>query len=89
MCKGLYTTVYYFRSCVEIFSTAKEKQELPLFPRTAPLEFVSVEIFGTLQMTKNSQQFALKTTDKFVKLTEAASATKMRETTFKNLPNNG
>lgn len=77
-----YVTVKDCQSCASNWRDSKRHRELHLFPPTAPLEVVAIDILGPLLKIKTEYQFIVVMTDRFSKL---AKATPTAKTTAKTL----
>ena len=59
-------------SCVKkSLRTARKTTRLKLFPPSAPMEFIAMDILGPLTTTERGNRFLLVITDRFTKLTRA------------------
>lgn len=73
MAVDVYGTVRVCTSCSkERVTLRKHKSFMKLFPATAPLEFVAVDILGPLRRTASGNEHLLVMTDRFSKLTRTA-----------------
>lgn len=53
---------------LERIKLRKNAKEMTLFPRSAPLEFVSIDIFGQLLTTKRANRYLFVVSDRYSKL---------------------
>lgn len=73
MAVDVYATVRMCTSCAkERVTLRKHKSFMKLFPATAPLEFVAIDILGPLRKTASGNEYLLVMTDRFSKLTRTA-----------------
>lgn len=80
-----YTVVYNCTECLHMGTKFNNQWKLELFPSAGSLEFVVIDIFGPLPITKASNQFILIITDKITKLKKVIEATKITSTHVSNI----
>ena len=73
MASDAFLTVRNCTSCAATRGTlVKNQKDLKLFPAAGPLEFVAMDLLGTLPRTAHGNQHVLVITDRFSKLTRTA-----------------
>lgn len=81
---GAYSTVFSCFDCPKIGTELRHQRKLELFLPNGPLEFVAIDILGSIPRTRSGNKFVVVITGKYFKLTQVIPTTNITSSEVAN-----